>query len=74
VTGGHVGASCRGGAIHLDTAIPVDGWGVQVDDSGPDKVVVEFSRGDTDSKAEAICKGGLPVLKRGSGYGDDQHD
>lgn len=64
VTGGLVRASCRGAVIRLETWIPGDGWGVQkVDDSSPDKVVVEFVRGDSESKLEATCSGGVPVLK-----------
>jgi len=63
VAGGHVGTSCRGTAIHNEGATPVDGWGMQVKESGPVKVVVEFSRGGSDSKVEVTCSGGVPVAK-----------
>jgi hypothetical protein len=62
---GHLGASCRGAVIRVDYATPADGWGMRMNDSRPDKVTVEFSRGDSDFTLEASCHGGVPVLKSG---------
>lgn len=62
VAGGHVIASCRGNAIRIDYASPVDGWGMQIDNSGPTDVSVEFSRGDSDVTVAATCAGGIPSL------------
>jgi hypothetical protein len=61
VSGGQVGASCRGSAIRIDYASPADGWGMRIIDSGPTQVSVQFSRGDSDIKVEATCNGGIPL-------------
>jgi hypothetical protein len=61
VSGGQVGASCRGSAIRIDYASPADGWGMGIIDSGPSQVLVEFSRGASDVKVEATCTGGVPL-------------
>jgi hypothetical protein len=61
VSGGQVGASCRGSAIGIDYASPADGWGMRIIDSGPARVSVQFSRGDSDVKVEATCNGGIPL-------------
>jgi hypothetical protein len=61
VSGGQLGASCRGSAIRIDYASPADGWGMRIIDSGPSQVSVEFSRGDSDIKVEATCSGGIPL-------------
>jgi hypothetical protein len=61
VSGGQVGASCRGSAIRIDYASPADGWGMRIIDSGPTQVSVQFSRGDSDVKVQATCNGGIPL-------------
>jgi hypothetical protein len=61
VSGGQVGASCRGSAIRIDYASPADGWGMRILDSGPTRVSVQFSRGDSEVKVEATCHGGIPL-------------
>jgi hypothetical protein len=61
VSGGQVGASCRGSAIRIDYASPADGWGMRIIDSGPARVSVQFSRGDSEVKVEAMCNDGIPL-------------
>jgi hypothetical protein len=61
VSGGQVGASCRGSAIRIDYASPADGWGMRIIDSGPNQVSIQFSRGDSEVKVEAMCNGGIPL-------------
>ena len=61
VSGGQVGASCRGSAIRIDYASPVDGWGMRIINSGPTQISVQFSRGDSEIKVEAMCNGGIPL-------------
>jgi hypothetical protein len=35
---------------------------MRINDSGPTRVSVEFSRGDNDVNVEATCSGGIPLL------------
>ena len=58
---GAVVAECRGGAIALSSARPSSGWSVEVDDSGPDDLRVEFeSADDARVRVEASCVDGAP--------------
>ena len=57
---GVVVAECRGGAIALAAAQPNSGWSIEVDDTGPDDLRVEFENGDARVRVEASCVGGTP--------------
>jgi len=61
---GVVSAECRGAAAHLTGAYPHDGYGIEVDDNGPDRLRVEFESGDGDrrTRVEVTCRAGVPVL------------
>jgi len=61
LTGGSVGASCKGPDISLDYATPHDGWEMHIEHSGPDSIEVSFSRDDHESHLAAHCEGGSPV-------------
>lgn len=60
VPGGQVGVSCRGAQIGLLYATPQDGWTVEVEGSGPDRVVVTFDRQDAETTVRAVCRDGVP--------------
>jgi hypothetical protein len=60
---GIVIAECRGSAISLKGAQPASGWSVEVDDTGPDRVRVEFESGDARTRVEARCAGGAPEFE-----------
>jgi hypothetical protein len=53
----------------LGSYYPADGWSWEVKESGPEEIKVEFTRGEDDSKLEAVCVNGIPTL--GSDSGDD---
>ena len=57
---GVVVAECRGGAITLVSAQPTSGWTIEVDDTGPDDLRVEFENADARVRVEATCAGGTP--------------
>lgn len=60
---GVVPVSCRGPAISLDNgALAYSGYDVEVDDSGPDRVRVEFESDESTVRVEAECVGGEPVF------------
>lgn len=61
---GVVSAECRGAAARLTGATPTSGYGVEVDDTGPDRLRVEFESGDGDrrTRVEATCRAGVPVF------------
>lgn len=60
---GVVTVSCRGPAISLDNgALAYSGYEVEVDDSGPDRVRVEFESDESKVRVEAECVGGEPVF------------
>ena len=61
---GVVSAECRGAAVRLTGATPTSGYGVEVDDTGPDRLRVEFESGDGDrrTRVEATCRAGIPVF------------
>ena len=61
LTGGNVGAACKGADISLEYATPRDGWEMHIEKSGPDSVEVSFSRDDQESHLTAHCEGGSPV-------------
>lgn len=64
--GGLVTVECRGSSASLVSAIPDSGFGVEVDDRGPDRVEVEFEgRGEIDarSRIRSSCVGGAPTFE-----------
>ena len=62
VTGGRVGATCTGQRIALLFATPNEGWTVEVTDPGPERVEVEFRRGESETGVRAVCTDGVPTL------------
>jgi hypothetical protein len=64
--GGVVVVVCRGTAAELRAATPDDGFAVEVDDTGPDRVEVEFEgRGDSDARTRVRveCVEGEPSFE-----------
>ena len=59
--------------IRLTGATPNSGYAVEVDDSGPDRLRVEFESGDGDHKTrvEAECRGGVPIFVGEDRQGED---
>lgn len=64
VTGGVLGATCRGKNVKLDYATPAENWTVEVRKAGGSKVEVRFTKKDRETKAEVTCPDGRPVLKK----------
>jgi hypothetical protein len=60
VTGGSVSVSCVGPTISLVYAAPQDGWRVEIEKRGPDRVEVDLQREGQGTKLEATCANGLP--------------
>lgn len=58
--GGTLTASCSGTAVSLVAATPTGGWGAEVEDSGPDRVRVDFEDDETRTRIEATCVDGSP--------------
>ncbi|WP_447925788.1 hypothetical protein [Georgenia muralis] len=62
VAGGQVGVVCRGATLHLLYATPVEGWTVDLGDADDDDdLEVEFSRGESETKVQAVCVDGVPT-------------
>lgn len=66
-TAGTVTVRCVGDRINLQSASPGDGWRVEVDEQGPEKVKVELTSGGQDDEVderevhvEARCAGATP--------------
>jgi len=61
---GVVTVLCRGPAISLDSggAVAYSGFDVEVDDTGPDRVRVEFESDESRVRVEAECVDGAPVF------------
>jgi hypothetical protein len=65
-TGGVVVVVCRGAAAELGPASPDTGFAIDVDDTGPDRVQVEFEgQGDNDAetRVRAWCVDGEPTFE-----------
>src|SRR5665647_2483377 len=76
VEGGQVSASCRGQQIALLYATPQDGWAVETKNAGPDELLVEFGRADSETSVRAWCVEETPQMEvaaksDGAGSGDD---
>jgi hypothetical protein len=55
-----VSATCTGAStVKLLGTVPVTGWRVEVDSSGPEKVRVDFEMGDEESEIEIVCVDGF---------------
>lgn len=65
VEGGQVSASCRGQQITLLYATPQDGWAVETKNAGPDELLVEFGRHDSETTVRAWCANGTPQMEVG---------
>ena len=63
---GKVTARCTGGDISLVAATPSDGFGVEVKDRGPTRLLLEFERKDAEEeiRVRATCVDGSPVFTR----------
>ena len=64
--GGVVTVVCRGAAAELGPATPYTGFAIEVDDTGPGRVEVEFEgQGDNDAKTRvrAWCVDGEPTFE-----------
>jgi hypothetical protein len=59
---GSVVVQCNGDAITLQAATPADGYEVEVDESGPEEVKVEFESEESDAEVEAVCAGGTAQM------------
>jgi len=60
-SGGSVTVSCTGDEVSLNGAIPSTGYTAEVDDSGPDRVRVEFTDDDdNESEIRVECSDGVP--------------
>jgi len=65
VDGGQVSASCRGQQFTLLYATPQDGWAVETKNAGPDELLVEFGRADSETTLRAWCVNGTPQMEVG---------
>ena len=64
--GGVVVVVCRGAAAELGTARPDTGFAIEVNDTGPDRVEVEFEGSgdsDTETRVRATCVDGEPLFE-----------
>jgi hypothetical protein len=60
--GGQVSAACTGAeTITLQGAVPASGWTVDVEESGPERVRVEFEQGEQEHKVTVRCGEGRLV-------------
>lgn len=59
--GGTVGVACVGSTISQLYATPQDGWTMENSERGPVRVEVEFHNGESESKLDATCVGGVPT-------------
>lgn len=61
--GGTVVVRHRSGVVELQGATPAPGFGVEIDDDGPDRVRVEFEGEDDDYRVEARWRDGTLVVE-----------
>lgn len=61
LTGGKVAAACRGPAIDLFYASPLDGWTYRLDTKTPTRISLEFSQGRVTVGLAAHCVHGVPT-------------
>jgi len=61
LTGGSVGAACRGSSISLLYASPLDGWAYRLERQEESGLAVGFTRGLARADLEARCEHGVPT-------------
>lgn len=61
--GGSVVIRHRPGMVELQAATPASGFGVEIDDDGPDRVRVEFEGEDVEYRVEARWRDGTLVVE-----------
>lgn len=61
--GGTVVMRHRPGVVELQAATPASGFGVEIDDDGPDRVRVEFEGEDDEFRVEARWRDGTLVVE-----------
>ncbi|HEX7396918.1 MAG TPA: hypothetical protein VF312_05195 [Propionibacteriaceae bacterium] len=71
MTGGTVSVSCQAQAISLVYASPQDGWRVEIEKRGPDRVEVDFLSVGQGTKLTAICVNGIAQETVGASEGHD---
>lgn len=77
VTGGTVSAACSSDNISLLYATPADGWRVEIERTGPERLVVEFTTRSTEIQVTASCVAGEPthrVAEESDDSDDNHHD
>jgi hypothetical protein len=62
LTGGSVTISFRPGVVNFKAAVPQSGYSTEVDENGPDRVRVEFEKGEDHSRFEAEWVSGELVV------------
>ncbi|HET7357021.1 MAG TPA: hypothetical protein VFJ09_10145 [Nocardioidaceae bacterium] len=73
LTGGAVGASCRGSKIRLLYASPRDGWAYRLEGLAVSSLAVGFTRGQARADLEARCEHGVPT-RVDEPEADDHHE
>lgn len=58
--GGSVTVTCQGDNVALSGAVPASGYTAEVEESGPDRVRVEFKGSDAESEIRVECDNGVP--------------
>jgi hypothetical protein len=70
VAGGTVSVSCLGQAITLVYATPQDGWRVETEKRGTDRIDVNFQRVGKGTELRASCVAGIPEQTNQTTEGD----
>jgi hypothetical protein len=60
VQGGVVSVACTAETISLLSASPADGWRVRIESGGPDRVKLDFTSGEKETKVGGSCVAGVP--------------
>lgn len=60
VAGGVVSVACTSQTISLLSASPADGWRVKIESRGPDRISLEFTSGEKETKVGGTCVAGVP--------------
>jgi hypothetical protein len=58
--GGSVTVTCQGDSVSLSGAVPAAGYTADVEESGPDRVRVDFSSDDDEWEIRVECSSGTP--------------
>ncbi|MGV8978857.1 MAG: hypothetical protein ACOH17_12505 [Cellulomonas sp.] len=73
VTGGRVGASCRGAVLTLLYATPADGWTMEVKHASSDELEVAFRQSESETAVHATCVSGVPTTRTQTETKTDGH-